>query len=839
MQSYNSKNMKKIFITLFFAILIFAVPTHADNLETLGQRLQTLRFTLQRDYLQMAQTKEDLLENYEDQHQEMVDIMKHCNELSLRLYSQKQEYTLDLCFALEKVKKEYEDFNMNRMPYERIVNSLNIEIERYNRLIESLQNIDQTLPILDTVDDISRDTCIFFAKELLKLYTDSRDIIVADSVHYNETYNMLQDSYDYASQYYKVLQRRIFVDGQTPWTVILTNLGEYWNQVVNDIKEKYTLLFMDSSDDIDLFDVYWEPSVLLFFIILLLGILVACWLLVSLLALPLFRFVKRLRNIPKTQKRQIILLVSILLCLLLDNILLNPGELVEKAIRLFNTFMWLLAAIVAALLIRLEAKQLKNSIRLYLPTIYMAIAVIGCRVVFAPNTLMNYFFPPLLIVFSLWQLLACLRHGKTAEKSDRVMGWVSLGVTVVALLASVSGYIFAALMILIWWYFQLAAIHTMTTIWYLSTIYKEKRMSRRIDEYRNRITFVSGDDKEALMFGVTWFYDLIKEVVLPAIALMSIPLCIHLALDVFDFDDIYQNIYKTPFYQFVNADGETSLRLSFYGIILLTGLVFVFRYLNRLLHVVWQNSQYMLFMRRNNRTNIRKNEINLSLGNSIISGLVWVVYAIIVIVTLQIPTGSLGLVLGGFSAGIGLALKDIINNFIYSIQLMSGRLTIGDWIECDGVRGVVTNISYQSTQIETIDATTVSFLNADLFAKSFTNLTKSNSYEFLKIPVGVAYGTDVQRVREILEKAMQVMRTKDAYGREVVDPKNGIYVVVGEFGDSAVEIWVKQYVLAAERIAYIDRAKEVIYNALNENGIEIPFPHRDVRIITEEKENNL
>ena len=165
---------------------------------------------------------------------------------------------------------------------------------------------------------------------------------------------------------------------------------------------------------------------------------------------------------------------------------------------------------------------------------------------------------------------------------------------------------------------------------------------------------------------------------------------------------------------------------------------------------------------------------------------------------------------------------------------MTGRLKIGDWIECEDVRGVVTDISYQSTQVETIEGTTVSFLNADLFAKSFINLTKSNSYECLKINVSVAYGTDIQRVREILEKAMQVMRTKDQYGRVVVEPKKGIYVVFGEFGDSSVQVLVKQYVLAAERISYIDRAKEVIYNALNANDIDISFPQCDIHLVKEE-----
>ena len=823
--------MKKIFLLIFAAFLGIAMPALAQDEETLGQRLQTLRYTLQRDYRQKSVTQKNLAENYEMQHQEMVDIMRHCNELSLRLYSQKQEYTLDLCFALEKVKTEFKNFNASRTPYYRIVNSLDIEIERYRRLIESLQSIDQTLPILDDDDKRDRDTCIFFANQLMKLYAESRDIIVADSVHYNETYSQLKDSYDYAQRYYKRLQKNIFKEGQIPLHVIFANPNYYWKMMYQDVEEKYDAMFNAENVKVDMYDTYWEPTFLFIMVLLMMVFLLLSWIAVSILSLPLFRFVKPLKGVAKERRRRIVLLVSILVCLIINRTVFANGDLIDKALTLFNTFLWLLAAIVTALLIRLKPKQLKNSTKLYLPTIFMAFIVIGCRVVFAPNMLMNFIFPPLLVVFSLWQLVACLRRGKKAENSDRFMGWTSLMVTMAALCVSVAGYIFAALMILVWWYFQLAAIHTMTTIWYLSKLYREKRMKRRIDEYRKRIDYVSGADKEQLMFGVTWFYDLVKDVVLPVIALMSLPFCLHLALDVFDFDDIYQNIYKDPFYQFVDANGISTFRVSFFGLVRLTGLVFVFRYINKALHVVWQQSRYMLFMKKNNRKSIRKNEINLSLGNSVISVLVWLVYVIIVIVTLQIPTGSLGLVLGGFSAGIGLALKDIINNFIYSIQLMTGRLKIGDWIECDGVRGVVTDISYQSTQIETINATTVSFLNADLFAKSFINLTKSNSYEFLKIPVGVAYGTDVQRVREILEKAMQVMRTKDAYGREVVDPKHGIYVVFGEFNDSAVEICVKQYVLAAERISYIDRAKEVIYNALNENGIEIPFPQHDIHII--------
>ena len=925
--------MKKRYLTVFIAILAIALPVLAETVGTLGQRLQSLRYNLQRDYQQMTHTKVRISDNYEIQHQKMVNIMKQCNELSLRLYSQKQEYTLDLCFALEKVKDEFEDFNKDRTPYDRIVSNLDIEIDRYARLIEALrrlppeiakvknlpdslayhndtldlhlilnddnridleaeaQNVSDSVALLFVLDnegELNRDTCLYFATELLKMYAESRDIIIADSIHYQEAYLRLKESYDYAQNYYKLLQRRIFIEGQTPWLTILSDPQRYWDEAVVDMKNKYSISLMslaetpDSllvADSINVSDTLtvpqsqtdsiqsadtlmlspnitlsiesqqedtedslyyssWEHAVLLFVIVWLIIGLLLCWLIATLLLLPVFHFVKPLKkNVSKIQRRYIFLLAGILLFVILRRTSLFTffgSDMFEKAVSLTNTFLWLLIAIITALLIRIDSEHLKEGIRLYRPTIYLAIAVIGCRAVFVPNTMLNFLLPPLLIVFVAWLLITCIRYAKRVEKSDRIMGWVSFYITSLALLASIAGYVFASLLILIWWYFQLAVIHTMTTIWYLITLYKEKRMKRRIDEYRERITFVSGSDRESLLFGVTWFYDLIKDVVLPVIALMSIPFCVHLALDVFDFDDLYNSIYHQPFYQYVNSDGESTFRISFYGIILLVGLIFVFRYVSKTLHVVWQQGRYTLFMHQNNRKNIRKNEINLSLGNSIISMLVWMIYAVIVFVTLQIPTGSLGLVAGGFSAGVGLALKDIINNTFYGIQLLTGRLKIGDWIECDGVRGAVTDISYQSTQVETINGTTVSFLNSTLFAKNYTNLTKSNSYELLIIRTNVAYGTDIKRVRGALEEAMQVMRTKDPYGREVVEPKKGIYVVFGDFGESGVGISVKQYVLAAERIAYIDRAKEVIYNALNANGITIPFPQRDIHVINDE-----
>ncbi len=849
-------------LLLLMALLTVTVPILAISYgHNLNQTLRVLRNELDADYRQIDKNRDRLTEDYEKQRQKMIDMMKQCDELALKLYSQKQGFTFDVSYALQKVTQQYNEFSQDRGPFDRIVSNLNVEMERYARLIESLRRLP---PELDTIigvpdslllhydtlnplffsrthleldqevkamaDSLStpflldeqgqndREQCISYACDLLMMYADTKAVVVADSIHYYETFLRLKETYDYAHNYYQVLQDRIFVEGQTPWFTILTHPQRYWRQVISDIREKYNK----------------EYTLQVFIVLLFVVELLVSWLIASLILIPIFRRVKALKDkFTRGQRRYLSLLLGILITIIVNSILWKDGML-HIAAKLTNTFLWLLIAILIALFFRLAPRQLKYGVKLYLPVFCTALAVIWCRVIFMPNSLMNYIFPPVLIAFFIWQLIACLRNAKKVDRGDRFLGWISLVTTGAALVVSIAGYIFASLLILVWWYFQLATIHAFFTILHLIVQYRDKRMKPRIEDYRSRITFITGPGKETLMFGATWFYDLVKEVVLPVIGLLSIPFCLHLALDVFDFEDLYNNIYHHNFVQLVNDSGVDTFRLSFHGILVLICLFFVFRYINRALHAIWQQCRYALFMRKHNRKTIRNNEINLSLGNSIISVLVWLTYIVVIVLTLHIPTSSLSLVAGGLSAGIGFALKDTLNNFIYGIQLMSGRLRIGDWIVCDGIRGKVTHIGYQSTEIETVDGAEMSFLNATLFAKNFSNLTRNHGYEFVKITVGVAYGTDIQRVREILGEALKTLQDKDSFGRDIVDQKRGVSITLEDMDDSAVTIAVKQQVLVAERIGYIDKAKELIYNTLNENGIAIPFPQCDIHLINED-----
>jgi len=885
----NTKN-RKLF-NILAALIIFAVPAMAvfTGMD-LDATLSNLRRELYHDYLLISETREQMGSKYEVQHQKMVNIVKKCNDLSLMLYSQKQDYTFDISYALEKVTKEYDDFNASRTPYDRIVSSLDVEINRYARLIESLRRLPPELRDVEVVPDslayhndtldahlmanesllqqelneqldsllavavaaaehpsafilseagqADRDSCLLYASELLKLYAETRELVMADSTHYREAQLRMAESYNYARDYSALLQDKVFKEGQTPWKTILTHPGEYWKEAWGAMAEKYNFSsFMKKLAEKEQIDkneeiakdnqltnsarIYWLFIYFLAFFIL--------WGLSYLLLMPLYRFVKPLgKRVAKEQKLFLALLLACVVFIVLSNES-TEDDIARKSISIAHTFVWLLLAINTALLIRLEPAKLQYSVRIYMPTIITALVVISCRVLFMPNAFLNVILTPLLLAMALWQLLVNLRHSGKTDKTDVAIAWASFGVTAIALIISFLGYVFLALIVLAWWYFQLALILAIASVWDLTQLYKKKRLDRRISSQKAKITYVAGASKDNLMFGATWFYDLIREVAIPLLVIGSIPTCVSWALNIFEFNDLYRTLFEEPFF----TQGE--FRVSIYSLLFLGGMFAVFRYANKAIHALWQTFKYRRFMRKNNRKTVRGNEINLALGNSLISVFVWFVYVDLVIVTLNIPTDSLGLVAGGLSAGIGLALKDILNNFIYGIQLMGGRLRVGDWIECDGVRGKVVDINYQTTLVETVDATQVAFLNASLFGKNFTNLTRNNAYEVTVIRVGVAYGTDFEKLRVALEKGLEALKTKDAFGRDVIDPNYGIRIRFDNFGDSSVDVAVKQCVLVPEQIEFRYRCRELIYKILAENGITIPFPQRDVHMIDDNK----
>ncbi|WP_281951001.1 mechanosensitive ion channel domain-containing protein [Nitrosophilus kaiyonis] len=192
---------------------------------------------------------------------------------------------------------------------------------------------------------------------------------------------------------------------------------------------------------------------------------------------------------------------------------------------------------------------------------------------------------------------------------------------------------------------------------------------------------------------------------------------------------------------------------------------------------------------------------------------------------------SLTLIAGALSVGIGFGLQNIVSNFISGIILMFEKsIKIGDFIELsEDLRGIVTDISMRSTTITTNDNIDIIIPNQTFIQNNVINWTLTSDVRRLRIPFGVAYGTDIEKVKKCIINALN--ESDIDFIRK--DPFKRPLVVMTQMNNSSVDfelfVWVK-----GEKTLLPRRTKaeflELIYKSLYKCGIEIPFPQRDIHI---------
>ncbi len=877
------KNLRKRLLVI--VALLAAWPALAVfNEKDLGQTLSVLRFELSQEYAKMTTSRNRIKDRVSSQHSRMVDMIKKCNELALMLYSQNPDCTLDMTYALGEVTREYEQFNTHKMPFDEIVSRFDLEMDRYSRLIESLRRLPPELKsvpglperlawhgdslylarkrrldadelfgeehlhemdsvaaehaleqksafFLDEPGQSDRDSCLFYAVSLLRMYSEAKEHIIHDNDHYQETNLRLKESYDYAQARYKVLQNRMFTQSQGNYFQTLLHLPWQAKRAWQDAREKYTQTYSYGKER---FYSEWRGPIVsgfLLFVLLFIG-------LASLLTTFILRALRK--RIPKMQTEAFRLrmpCIAMLCGMLVFGITIGVtvsvmnNHFFQVSSGLLLLFTWLASIIYLSLLVRVTPYRIRSVMKLYTPVIVLGLVVITMRIIFIPNRMMNLLIPPVFLGFFIWQLLAYRRYLSQADLSDKILNGITLGVFFIVTVMAWLGYVFLGMQVVIWWIFQLGGINTVTALYKLLSMYESRRISRRLG--RNYAEMIESGERNGKYIHITWFRDFVDIALFPILAVLTIPIALRLALGVFDLSEVFNTIIDHSFFNLTNKEGVEILKFSLHNILTIVSLYFLFKYINYLIRSLYTNYRLELIKSKNGIYEVNANQINFTLSNNVIAILVWGTFIVVCILLLNIPVGALSIVAAGLATGLGLAMKDILNNFIYGIQLMSGRVRVGDWIECDGIRGKVSSINYQSTQIDTIDGAVMSFLNTALFNKNFKNLTRNNPYEFVKIVIGVAYGTEVEKARDVILEALKSIHLRDIYGRNAVDLSKDVDVVVEELGDSSVDLAVKIYILVSQKAAYVAKAKEVIYEALGRNGIQIPFPQRDIHIISE------
>jgi small-conductance mechanosensitive channel len=259
-----------------------------------------------------------------------------------------------------------------------------------------------------------------------------------------------------------------------------------------------------------------------------------------------------------------------------------------------------------------------------------------------------------------------------------------------------------------------------------------------------------------------------------------------------------------------------AIKLSLFQIFLLLGL---------LIAVFWFSSQTKRFLFHRF---LAKSGLDRGLQYAIaqiVSNIVLIVGILIVLDNAGIHLGTLTVFAGAVGVGVGFGLQNIASNFISGLVILAERpIAIGDRIEVAGVAGQVQQIRARSTVILTNDNIAMIVPNTKFIDSTVTNWTYGDPRVRFRIPVGVAYGSDANKVRDALIAAAR------EHPAALKEPAPNAYL--DKFGDSSIDF---ELIVWSEEMSYKPRRFKsdlnyLIEKHLREAKIEIPNPQRDVRI---------
>ena len=829
------------------ASLMLILPLRSAGQDTDSQAtLVNLLADLKHSYGEALQSDSLLIEN-KFRREELSEMIKAADEVTVMLYSQPQRFAFDMAFALEQVDAVYRSFQEQTRLSDKYLIASRSGLQRYtllretlegmyaNHAVDSLIHADSLLtemPVVPLEEENPEkkallDSCLSYTDALASLYGGSVLMAMQDSIFFAETERRLKQAYDYAQAHYAQTQKDLFMGGNVGIVQIIKN----WDATLDKVRKDLELRFgttgqSEGADELVQENHPWGGKNSLKHAVLALLTLLLSFLLASLITSLAFKFVRREDFQPFRPILSAILAIIIFVVALFFFQNSHDSSYWKMAYRLLMSFLWLTLAIFISILIRIPGPQAKASRNLYFPTLLLAFLAILLRAMFLPASLIPLILPPALLLFIAWQSAVNVRSRGKVDRTDLRYTWASVAVMVIICVLSLNGYAMIGALLLTFWTFQLALLHTITTLFYLIKRYYENRVIRRKARYHTENPYLPLDDKNSFI-EVTWLYDLLRMVIIPIATLLSFLMSVQLTSKAYQLSLTGADFLRQPWFQ-----GKAFHSLTLYNILVVIALYFVFRYLIYIVKgtVRLIKLRSIIEKKGDSAMPLKESDVNLSLSNALVSLLGWFAYLVLVFAILDMPTKAITAITTGLAAGVGFALKDLINNFFYGVQLMAGRIRVGDKISCDGVRGIVKRVSYQTTQVEDEDGSLIAFTNTDLFSKKFRNLNSGRNYELVKMPVSVRYGTDTALAREVIIKALQPLMTQDKYGRDIVDPSFPIDVRFEGFGDSSINLTVVLYTTVETHYTFPSRAKEAIYNAFAENGIEIPFPQRDVYV---------
>ena len=720
--------------------------------------------------------------------QELISIVKQADQNSIMLYSQRNGYIFDMTYACHEATEQFKKFKSKAVPFRQMIKKNNVEVARFDSLINYLYGMNTMF--LSEEAQVNRNVDLTLAVNIRRQLVEKQKQLQAYVQAYDRTDRKLQALNDYANRRYEDIQNSIFNNGGDNYLRILRNISMNYKEAKTSVTEKYKPVPGMMSQ--------WDVRI----IFILFGIIIF-WGLISIF-LNLFTirivitqlmkhgmFESRKESFMAKRPCLIMAMTVVTFAVILGIVRMTVTQnFVIMASQLLVEYSWLVGVILVSILLRVDNDKIKNTFRIYSPLMLVGFIVIVFRIILIPNDLVNLIFPPVLLLCALWQWNVIGRKHNQVLRTDKTYAFISLAVFGASTIFAWTGFTLLAVQLIIWWTMQLTCVLTITCCeGWLSVYAKRKKLADKA------IT-----DK--------WLYRFIYKVLLPISGVLSFIISIYWAADVFNMSDTTWEIFNKDYIK------TSNFTASLYSISEVACLYFLFNYLN---------ITSVDFMRHHfGKADPASAASKIVMFKNVMQVIIWGIWLMIALNVFQVGKSWLLAIFAGLSTGLGFASKDILENIYYGISLMMGRVKVGDYIICDGTRGKVSSISYTSTMLEATDGSVIAFQNSQLFSKNYKNMTKNHGYELDILEVGIAYGSNVKEVKQILIDALMKL--------DCIYQDKGVKVLLKSFDDSCITLRIVVWVNVLTQAIDDATIMECIYDTLNDHNIEIPFPQREITI---------
>lgn len=720
--------------------------------------------------------------------QELISIVKQADQNSIMLYSQRNGYIFDMTYACHEATEQFKKFKSKAVPFRQMIKKNNVEVARFDSLINYLYGMNTMF--LSEEAQVNRNVDLTLAVNIRRQLVEKQKQLQAYVQAYDRTDRKLQALNDYANRRYEDIQNSIFNNGGDNYLRILRNISMNYKEAKTSVTEKYKPVPGMMSQ--------WDVRI----IFILFGIIIF-WGLISIF-LNLFTirivitqlmkhgmFENRKESFMAKRPCLIMAMTVVTFAVILGIVRMAVTQnFVIMASQLLVEYSWLVGVILVSILLRVDNDKIKNTFRIYSPLMLVGFIVIVFRIILIPNDLVNLIFPPVLLLCALWQWNVIGRKHNQVLRTDKTYAFISLAVFGVSTIFAWTGFTLLAVQLIIWWTMQLTCVLTITCCeGWLSVYAKRKKLADKA------IT-----DK--------WLYRFIYKVLLPISGVLSFIISIYWAADVFNMSDTTWEIFNKDYIK------TSNFTASLFSISEVACLYFLFNYIN---------ITSVDFMRHHfEKADPASAASKIVMFKNVMQVIIWGIWLMIALNVFQVGKSWLLAIFAGLSTGLGFASKDILENIYYGISLMMGRVKVGDYIICDGTRGKVSSISYTSTMLEATDGSVIAFQNSQLFSKNYKNMTKNHGYELDILEVGIAYGSNVKEVKQILIEALMKL--------DCIYQDKGVKVLLKSFDDSCITLRIVVWVNVLTQAIDDATIMECIYDTLNDHNIEIPFPQREITI---------